>query len=97
MAARKKLDEFGNEATDQEEAVVESAEQAPSEEAAPAPVVEEPAPAAPVEEPAPEPVVAQPVVPVITTKTNPVVSAAKLARDVARAHRPSRLGRRRCC
>jgi fused signal recognition particle receptor len=100
------VDEIVTEATEeqavepvQEETVVEPEpiiEPAPVE---PEPIIEP----APVE---PEPVVEAIVEPVVETapvieekakKSTPVSSAVKLAGDIVKAHRPTRIGRTRCC
>lgn len=104
MAPRKKTDEFGNDIVETDETVteatVEQVAEPVQEEAAvePEPVIEP----APVE---PEPVVEAVIEPVVETapvveepaKSNPVSSAVKLAGDIVKAHRPTRLGRTRCC
>jgi len=105
MATRKKTDEFGNETVEVDEIVTEATEEQVVEPVQEETVVEpepiiEPAPVEPepVVEAIVEPVVeTAPVVEEIAKKSTPVSSAVKLAGDIVKAHRPSRLGRTRCC
>ena len=104
MATRKKTDEFGNETVEVDEIVTEATEEQVVEPVQEETVVEP----EPIIEPAPvepEPVVEAIVEPVVETapvveepaKSNPVSSAVKLAGDIVKAHRPTRIGRTRCC
>lgn len=98
MAPRKKTDEFGNDIAETDETVAEAAVEQVAEPIQEEAVVEP----APVE---PEPVVEAVIEPVVEiapvveepAKSNPVSSAVKLAGDIVKAHRPTRLGRTRCC